>query len=452
MLAAADDGKVRLYDFAAGESIGFTATDRGAAPAVPRTAQPAANDADKQHGEGASAVDDDVRFTVYRPKSLSPGVWATLLAFAHKTTLLEQPGRPPVDPNKQVAQRAHARFGDTAAPPAGADFRYELARGVRLRIVPELPGIQCNPAEATVDWWEPVHEVEFRILAPRRLAGSVIRGPVRIWCGPLILAEVSLAVPVTADDQVAAGLSVADSAPRYRKIFPSYSGRDRSLLDSFTEAARALGDTYLQDVLALRSGERWEPRLLELIEEADVFQLFWSTNSMRSRYCRDEWEHALSLRRPSFIRPVYWEQPLPRDPALGLPPPGLRELHFEKVRLYAPRPTDEDTGPATVAQQYGATQASQVPEALAPEAAAAAGPPSSPAWGAPPAPPAPLAVDRRDPAGTRDPVGDRGPDGPFRPAGSPARSARSRSGVTLVAALVLVLAVISVLVALHVLP
>jgi hypothetical protein len=51
--------------------------------------------------------------------------------------------------------------------------------------------------------------------------------------------------------------------------------------------------------------EKQHDRLLELIQEADVFQLFWSSNSMRSQYCQQEWEHALALRRPAFVRPLY---------------------------------------------------------------------------------------------------------------------------------------------------
>jgi hypothetical protein len=171
----------------------------------------------------------------------------------------------------------------------------------------------------------------FRLLADGGLAGSTVRGAVRIWCGPLLIGEVSLAINVrsadAADDQ-----SVADRASRYRKIFPSYSHLDLAIVEGFEDAARALGDTFLRDVLTLRAGERWQPRLLELIQEADVFQLFWSSNSMRSQYCQQEWEHALALRRPAFVRPLYWEDPLPEDMMLGLPPPALRELHFVKVR------------------------------------------------------------------------------------------------------------------------
>ena len=133
---------------------------------------------------------------------------------------------------------------------------------------------------------------------------------------------------------------MTESAQRYRKIFPSYSHDDQAIVADFAEVVRALGDEYLQDVLTLRSGERWQTRLPELIEEADVFQLFWSSNSMRSPYCQQEWEHALALGRPLFVRPVYWEDPMPQDPTLGLPPVALRELHFIKYDVH---PAREDT-------------------------------------------------------------------------------------------------------------
>jgi TIR domain len=195
----------------------------------------------------------------------------------------------------------------------------------------QLPGVQCNPEEAEIEWWEPVHDVLFRLLAGPDLAGAVIRGAVRVWCGPLIIGEVSIAVRVAAGEPAAEPSPVAEPVRRYRKIFPSYSHHDRAMVATFAEAARALGDRYLQDVVALRAGERWDARLLELIEDADVFQLFWSRNSMRSPYCQEEWEHALALQRPLFVRPLYWEEPLPEDPGQELPPAALRALHFVKV-------------------------------------------------------------------------------------------------------------------------
>lgn len=100
----------------------------------------------------------------------------------------------------------------------------------------------------------------------------------------------------------------------------------------------ALGIDYLRDVWALRSGDRWSERLREFIDQADVFQLFWSTNAMGSAYVRAEWEYALSTRGTDFIRPVFWEEPFPEDEGAGLPPADLRKVHFAKLALTGPAP------------------------------------------------------------------------------------------------------------------
>ena len=306
-------------------------------------------------GEGSPApgaiIDDDVSFTVYRPRYLSPKVWASLLAFVHKTDPVVDPEQGPVDPIKEVERRAREVLGPSVPPPARADARSGLPRGARLRIAIDLPRVQCNPDEVELDWWEPIHEVKFRLQAGPELTGSVVRGAVRFWYGPLLIGEVSLAISVRAAGEPDEA-SVAERAPMYRKIFPSYSHLDHGIVRDFEDAARALGDQYLQDVLALRAGERWQPRLLELIAQADVFQLFWSTNSMRSQYCQQEWEHALALGRPLFVRPLYWEDPLPEDMALGLPPAGLRELHFVRVRSGS-GPPGSQTGPGLTRHDTG---------------------------------------------------------------------------------------------------
>ena len=122
------------------------------------------------------------------------------------------------------------------------------------------------------------------------------------------------------------------SATPYRKIFPSYSHRDRQIVEQVERFGSAIGDVYLQRLVALRSGEQEDARLRELIDEADVFQLFWSTNSMHSEQVRQEWEHALALDRPNFIRPTYWEQPMPRSAIPLLPPEPLGQLHFHAPR------------------------------------------------------------------------------------------------------------------------
>jgi len=296
-------------------------------------------DIDALHGGEAAAaspptgtiVDEDVRFTVYRPQVLVPEQWARLVVFAHKTDPVVDPGRGPIDPAEEVEARARAFFAGAPPRPVASDAQGGLARGTKLRIEPELPGLQCNPPAAEIGWWEPVHEVLFRLLAGPELVGATVRGAVRIWCGPLILGEVSIAIRVAAEGAAEELPAKAEAVRRYDKIFASYSHRDSAVVETFALYARVKGDRYLQDVLDLRAGEPWNARLLELIEAADVFQLFWSSHSMHSPHCREEWEHALALQRPDFVRPVYWEDPLPEDSGNELPPAALKALHFAKV-------------------------------------------------------------------------------------------------------------------------
>ena len=171
VLACMADGRLWLHDFTGGPAIEFGAPAAavGSAPPDPAPALPTE--------PGRRVVDNDVRFTVYRPQALAPGVWASLLVFAHKTDLVIEPGQPPVDPNKQVEAMARAHFGDAPVRSAAEDARSEVFRGARLRITVDLPGLRCNPGEAELDWWEPVHQVVFRLLAGPTWSGRSCAGP-----------------------------------------------------------------------------------------------------------------------------------------------------------------------------------------------------------------------------------------------------------------------------------
>jgi hypothetical protein len=87
---------------------------------------------------------------------------------------------------------------------------------------------------------------------------------------------------------------------------------------AFETVAESTSDQFMRDVRQLRAGKKLDPKLLELIEQADVFQLFWSKHAAESQQVEREWRHALTQRptRPSFIRLVYWTStpyPIPTD-------------------------------------------------------------------------------------------------------------------------------------------
>jgi type VI secretion system FHA domain protein len=165
-----------------------------------------------------------------------------------------------------------------------------------------------------------------------------------VFLGVILVAEITLSVKVDSTQRQKSGLPVIESsqARRYRRIFASYSHEDLEIVQQVANYASGLGDRYLTDVTDLRSGEVWSKQLEKLIEEADIFQLFWSWDSMCSPFVTNEWRYALSLNRTIFVRPCYWQEPLPRDQTRGLPPHELQELHFHRICVHVP-----DQSPST---------------------------------------------------------------------------------------------------------
>ena len=286
-------------------------------------------------------VDENVQFTVYRPRAIRPARWSTLLAFAHLAERRpDEPDEP--DPLEEVRRQAQQVLGKDFD--SFADLSQDSSVGVpregEITFLPHAPGVEFNPVSRTFRWLETVHREEFRLRATRAQPGEVIRGRLTVFLGVRLLAEIQfqLRVAEPTEEPRPTGDHVKDEARPYHRIFASYSHRDVSIVEQFERFVASTGAKYLRDVVDLRAGENWSDRLEEMIREADVFQLFWSSNSMRSKYVRREWEYALSLNRPYFVRPTYWEDPLPRDATLGLPPTALSSLHFYRLAL-EPTPT-----------------------------------------------------------------------------------------------------------------
>ena len=147
------------------------------------------------------------------------------------------------------------------------------------------------------------------------------------FAGMVCIGQVSFDVELTSERQKPTSQPSLATAPGYESVFVSYSTKDSTIVDWLETTYTALGMTYLRDIKALRSGETWDKQLLKLIEKADLFQLCWSVNAKQSPYVADEWRFALRMQKPNFIRPCYWEEPMPEPPA------ELQRLHFARLKL-----------------------------------------------------------------------------------------------------------------------
>jgi hypothetical protein len=235
---------------------------------------------------------------------------------------------------EKVRGEARKRLGDEAHRygRAGARSGQTIARGTDILIVPELAGCWFNPPSARFLWLEDCHCAEFRLQAAPDLPGfelgSTGQGRISFYVGPVLVAETRISahvgeLPSAVGEQPETHATIEP----YRAIFVSYSHRDTGVAEQLEEAYRVLGMQYLRDALTLRSGELWTPALLKRIEQADIFQLLWSSAAKRSVNVRKEWKHAVEQHRPFFIRPVYWELPMPP------PPRDLRDIHFAYLQL-----------------------------------------------------------------------------------------------------------------------
>lgn len=180
------------------------------------------------------------------------------------------------------AKKEERRRLDDDKDPVRTEIGVALAR--QVRVIPvlvgnaEVPGLNSLPAD--------LHKLAYANAADFREGRDF---------------EASL-------DRLTSELREVRSIPlvrRFRKVFLSYSLKDLDLAERVESVLPVTGDIVLLDAVSLRSGERWEDRLEELIKEADIFVLLWSENAAKSKYVRREWETALSLQRSDdFICPV----------------------------------------------------------------------------------------------------------------------------------------------------
>lgn len=335
-------------------------------------------------------IDDDVQFTLYRPTTIAPERWETLLVYTHKSK--RDPDQPDLDPLREVAKRAQRALGDKIDQYAAnrLDASASIPRMGEITLVPEGAALRFNPPRVSFLWLEPVHANELRVMAERSADGQVARGRISAYFGPLLIAEIPFAMAV-ASGAPARAPEPAGGARLLQRVFPSYSHLDAAIVELCGRCVEALGLEYLRDVWALRSGDRWEERLRELIQKADLFQLFWSRNSMRSPHVRAEWELALAHGGAGFIRPVFWEDPFPEDEAASLPPPALRQLHFARLAV----PPDATSTSAARAPQDGQSPSGPAAAGSAAKTMYMARSPSGAAPGGSDSPPQPPAA--RDP-------------------------------------------------------
>ncbi len=266
------------------------------------------------------------KITVAYPEAMAPSNWSTLEVFIYLKSF------------KYLVQKEIFRLQqreDLEYSGVTSEFPKSLPIGCPIKISLQSNSLHTNPSEIAINWYEPYYRLPFRISPVDETKDEYSATlDIEVFADDLPVASMRLTIAVNSDTHQKSGLAVAsDDASWYENIFASYAREDIYLVKCFKKRYEALGLNMFIDLDDLRSGVQWRPALIDGIDKSDLFQLFWSDYSKKSKYVTVEWKRALTARSVKgnrFIRPVYWHDPIPPVPN------ELAEINFRRISFVEP--------------------------------------------------------------------------------------------------------------------
>ena len=262
---------------------------------------------------------EKIMFTAGYPNVVRPDNWYSLFFYLYLPKYH-------TNVKKMLDDRSNQQ-GIQPAVSAAESFEL-IEKGTLLKIIPNVRGITFNPATQELAWCEDIQEIIFRLKAGSDMLDCSMIGSIDIYKEGLLIGQVPISIMVSLAKRPIE--FVTEISKIFERLFISYSHKDALIVDQCVLAYKALGVKVYLDKMSLRSGEEWRKKLLRLIDQSDVFQLYWSYASKESLNVKREWQHALSLtnqKGEKFIRPCYWEIPMPD------PPEDLESFHFVKLNV-----------------------------------------------------------------------------------------------------------------------
>jgi hypothetical protein len=190
----------------------------------------------------------------------------------------------------------------------------------------EIDGFKLKERMDTLLWTGQPQAAVFHFEVPSRCKWGQQLGTVWVSKDGAPVGRITFQVEVTRDAHDAPQRPTGEEAHHYRACFCSYSSLDRVEMLKRAQGLRATGLETFIDVLDLRPGDVWDPKILGAIDQSDLFVIMWSKNASDSKWARKEARYALkrykNCRSPDF-RPIPIE-----GPPIAPVPKYLRAYHF----------------------------------------------------------------------------------------------------------------------------
>jgi len=173
----------------------------------------------------------------------------------------------------------------------------EVVLGSSVGVSLEVRGAACDGAVQRRTWaGEPI-DFNFSIEADADVKQIVVLA--RVFVNDAQIGVLAFARPVIGADKKAQGDGDKVRLKRHKRVFLSYSSKDRAVVSAIATAYESAGVEHFWDRASLKSGEEWSPRLRREIERADLFHLCWSKAAADSEWVEKEASYALTRRRRS---------------------------------------------------------------------------------------------------------------------------------------------------------
>jgi len=207
---------------------------------------------------------------------------------------------------------------------------FKIKKGDRITVNLNMHDLSIDGEDTqSIVWQNRYTKCGFFVPVPSRYNGSKVIGDVYISVNGLEFGKMSFFSKVSSysDTKDASQVEVL----QYKKIFISYSHKDKKIAKAIAEAYRALNSIdYFYDRHSLSPGDRFEKKVFDYIDNCDLFILCWSKNAEGSEWVKKERTRAISaaLEEPPRIR-LY---PISILPHAAPPQDMIESFHFEDYK------------------------------------------------------------------------------------------------------------------------
>ncbi len=288
---------------------------KAAPPSAPATLDSRYGKMGEAMGGGAAGASTPADATAFAPRKLQRGTPELVRIVVHQ-------------PKDLAAVIKAARMIDprTAPAPQGMSIG-EVALGASVGVSLEVRGAACDGALQRRTWaGEPI-DFSFTVEADAAIKQAVLLA--RVFVNDAQIGVLAFTRPISGPSKNPASSEDRVRLKRHKRVFLSYSSKDRETVSAIATAYQMAGVAHFWDRASLKSGEEWHPRLRREIDRADLFHLCWSKSASASQWVERETEYALTRRRRSNGRNPDITVQMLDGPPWAPHPPSLDSINFD---------------------------------------------------------------------------------------------------------------------------